>query len=165
MVADRLVKLSEERQVIVFTHRLAFAQLLVSSIGEYNKVQSELETPNIIDCKQIELRNRPLGEPTEPTYHGALKMKNALNNIKSRDIALLKKQYKNGEYESYDNGIKSLCSDFRKIVEQGFIAIRHEELNAQLSFGVSLLFADRCFDQFVGVQIGKQNVKFKHIAV
>lgn len=29
MVADRLVKLSEERQVIVFTHRLAFAQLLV----------------------------------------------------------------------------------------------------------------------------------------
>ena len=119
MVADRLVKLSEERQVIVFTHRLAFAQLLVSSIGEYNKAQSELETPNIIDCKQIELRNRPLGEPTEPTYHGALKMKNALNNIKSRDIALLKKQYKNGEYESYDNGIKSLCSDFRKIVEQG----------------------------------------------
>ena len=78
MVADRLVKLSEERQVIVFTHRLAFAQLLVSSIGEYNKAQSELETPNIIDCKQIELRNRPLGEPTEPTYHGALKMKNAL---------------------------------------------------------------------------------------
>lgn len=119
MVADRLVKLSIERQVIVFTHRLAFAQLLVSSIGEYNKAQSELETPLIIDCKQIELRNRPLGEPTEPTYHGALKMKNALNNIKSRDIALLKEQYKNGEYESYDNGIKSLCSDFRKIVEQG----------------------------------------------
>lgn len=119
MVADRLVKLSTERQVIVFTHRLAFAQLLVSSIGEYNKAHSELETPLIIDCKQIELRNRPLGEPTEPTYHGALKMKNALNNIKSRDIALLKKQYKNGEYESYDNGIKSLCSDIRKIVEQG----------------------------------------------
>lgn len=119
MVADRLVKLSERRQVIVFTHRLAFAQLLVSSVGEYNKAQSELETPNIIDCKQIELRNRPLGEPTEPTYHGALKMKNALNKVKNRDIVLLKKQYKNGEYESYDNGIKSLCSDFRKIVEQG----------------------------------------------
>lgn len=119
MVADRLVKLSERRQVIVFTHRLAFAQLLVSSVGEYNKAQSELETPNIIDCKQIELRNRPLGEPTEPTYHGALKMKKALNKVKNRDIVLLKKQYKNGEYESYDNGIKSLCSDFRKIVEQG----------------------------------------------
>lgn len=46
-------------------------------------------------------------------------MKNALNKVKNRDIVLLKKQYKNGEYESYDNGIKSLCSDFRKIVEQG----------------------------------------------
>lgn len=119
MVADRLVKLSEERQVIVFTHRLAFAQLLISSIGEHNLAQSKLDTPSIIDCKQIELRSNPLGEPTEPTYHGAVKMKTALNKIKSHNIALLKLQYASGEYESYDNGIKSLCSDFRKIVEQG----------------------------------------------
>lgn len=139
MVADRLVKLSVERQVIVFTHRLAFAQLLVSSIGEYNKAQSELDNPSIIDCKQIELRNRPLGEPTEPTYHGALKMKNALNNIKNHDIALLKKQYKSGEYESYDNGIKSLCSDFRKIVEQGIETDLLSKIVTRFGYSVNTL--------------------------
>lgn len=119
MVADRLVNLSKERQVIVFTHRLAFAQLLVSSIGEYNQTQLKSEYPELIDLKHIELRNRPLGEPSEPTYRGTIKMKNALNDVKNRDIPLLKKQYQNREYESYDNGIKSLCSNFRKIVEQG----------------------------------------------
>ncbi len=139
MVADRLVNLSTERQVIVFTHRLAFAQLLVSSIGEYNKTQSELGTPIIIDCKQIELRNRPLGEPTEPTYNGALKMKNALNNLKNRDIALLKKLYKSGEYESYDNGIKSLCSDFRKIVEQGIETDLLSKIVTRFGYSVNTL--------------------------
>lgn len=118
-VADRLVKLSTERQVIVFTHRLAFAQLLVSSLNDYNESQCKNDNPIIIDFKQIELRNKPLGEPTEPTYRGTLKMKNALNNIKNHNIAILKKQYKSGEYENYNNGIKSLCSDLRKIVEQG----------------------------------------------
>lgn len=139
MVADRLVKLSVERQVIVFTHRLAFAQLLVSSIGEYNKAQSVSETHRIIDCKQIELRNRPLGEPTEPTYHGALKMKNALNNIKNHDIALLKKLYEGGKYENYDNGIKSLCSDFRKIVEQGIETDLLSKIVTRFSYSVNTL--------------------------
>mgnify|MGYP004686518485 CR=1 FL=1 len=139
MVADRLVKLSVERQVIVFTHRLAFAQLLVSSIGEYNKAQSESETHSLIDCKQIELRNRPLGEPTEPTYHGALKMKNALNNIKNNDIALLKKLYEGGEYENYDNGIKSLCSDFRKIVEQGIETDLLSKIVTRFGYSVNTL--------------------------
>ena len=139
MVADRLVNLSAERQVIVFTHRLAFAQLLVSSMGEYNKAQSELEIPNMIEYKQIELRNRPLGEPTEPTYHGALKMKNALNALKNNDISQLKKQYKDGEYESFDKGIKSLCSDFRKIVEQGIETDLLSKIVTRFGYSVNTL--------------------------
>jgi energy-coupling factor transporter ATP-binding protein EcfA2 len=139
MVANRLVQLSLERQVIVFTHRLAFAQLLVSSIDEYNKNQLELEQPHPIDLKQVELRNRPLGEPVNPTYHGATKMKNALNNLKNRDIALLKKLYKNGEYESYDNGIKSLCSDFRKIVEQGIETDLLSKIVTRFGYSVNTL--------------------------
>lgn len=116
MVADRLIKLSTERQVIVFTHRLAFSQLLVSSIDAYNKAQSKSDQ---IICKQIELRNRPLGEPSEPTYRSNFDMIPALNNLKNKDIARVKKMLKNGDYIGYDQGVKSLCSDFRKIVEQG----------------------------------------------
>lgn len=138
-VADRLVKLSIGRQVIVFTHRLAFAQLLVSSVDEYNKSQYESTQPEIIQLKQIELRDKPLGEPSEPTYHGALKMKNALNDLKNRDISLLKKQYKNGEYELYDKGIKSLCSEFRMIVEQGIETDLLSKIVTRFGYSVNTL--------------------------
>lgn len=118
-VANRLVALSSERQVIVFTHRLAFAQLLLSSVDEYNNKQQELEKTSPVIIEQIELRNAPLGEPINPNYHGATKMKNALSLMKTKDVVNLKRKYKDGDYDSYRNGIKSLCSDFRTIIEQG----------------------------------------------
>ncbi len=138
MVAQRLVSLSNERQVIVFTHRLAYAQLLVSCRDEFNKAQLESKLP-IIDVKQIELRNSPLGEPTTPTYRGDVKLKNALNSLLINDIPFLKKCYDNGEYESYDKGIKSLCSDFRKIVEQGIETDLLSKIVTRFDYAVSSL--------------------------
>lgn len=117
-VADRLVKLSCERQVIVFTHRLAFAELLSSSVDKYNNSQTEPGTLSEIVLRQIELRNKPLGEPTDPSYNGSKNIKEALKPLK-QEVVRLKKQYKNQEYEAYDSGIQSLCSKLRKIVEHG----------------------------------------------
>ena len=112
-VAKRLVRLSTERQVIVFTHRLAFSELLKSCVDNYNNEQhAELK------LKLVELRNSPLGEPSDPPYIGSANIKTALNNL-SKSIPNLKKLQEEGRYEEYDNGIKSLCSDFRKVVEQG----------------------------------------------
>lgn len=112
-VAKRLVRLSDERQVIVFTHRLAFSELLKSCVDDYNNEQhAELK------LKLVELRNSPLGEPSDPPYIGSVNIKIALNNL-SKSIPNLKKLQEEGRYEEYDNGIKSLCSDFRKVVEQG----------------------------------------------
>ncbi len=117
-VADRLVKLSCERQVIVFTHRLAFAELLSSSVDKYNNSQTKPGTLHEIVLRQIELRNKPLGEPTDPSYNGSKNIKEALKPLK-QEVVRLKKQYKNQEYEAYDSGIQSLCSKLRKIVEHG----------------------------------------------
>ena len=119
MVAKRLVKLSHERQVIVFTHRLAFAQLLFSCNEAYNATHYNEEGHEALKVKQVELRHLPLGEPQEPSYHGAKQMKDALKSLKNNEIILLKKQFKNKEYESYNDGIKALCSKLRIIVEHG----------------------------------------------
>ena len=118
-VAKRLVKLSHERQVIVFTHRLAFAQLLFSCNESYNATHYNEEGYEALKVKQVELRHLPLGEPQEPSYHGAKQMKDALKSLKSNEIIQLKKQFKNQEYESYNSGIKALCSKLRIIVEHG----------------------------------------------
>lgn len=115
-VAERLVQLSRERQVIVFTHRLAFAQLLVSCNDELNKGDSSYRQ---VSVKEIELRRNPLGEPDEPYYRASRKMDKALNNLQDSQINTLKKQFKNGEYQAYNSGIQALCSNIRKIVEQG----------------------------------------------
>lgn len=112
-VAKRLVRLSDERQVIVFTHRLAFSELLKSCVDDYNNEQhAELK------LKLVELRNSPLGEPSELQYIGSASIDKALGKLSDK-IPRLKKLQKEGSYDEYDNGIKSLCSDLRKAVEHG----------------------------------------------
>ena len=137
-VANRLVKLSSERQVIVFTHRLAFAQLLLSCVDEYNK-QKQDDDFCPVDIKQIELRSKPLGEPVNPKYRGTTSMKNALNHMKQNDVVALKRMIKSGDYENLDKGIQSLCSDFRKIIEQGIETDLLQKIVTRFGYSVNTL--------------------------
>ncbi len=66
----------------------------------------------------VELRNSPLGEPSELQYIGSASIDKALGKLSDK-IPRLKKLQKEGSYDEYDNGIKSLCSDLRKAVEHG----------------------------------------------
>lgn len=124
-VAKRLIQLSMERQVVVFTHRLAFAQLLHQSVSEYNAEASRAGKPNRAQIKHIELRNSPLGQPTEPTYLQRIKMASALKNMINSDIAQVKRLQKDGDYGTADHMIQSLAARFRNLIEQG---IEHELL-------------------------------------
>lgn len=137
-VADRLVKLSCERQVIVFTHRLAFAELLSSSVKRYNDSQSKPELPSKIELQQIELRNMPLGEPMDHSYSSFSNLSKALSPLK-QDIERLKKQRKNQEYEAYDSGIQALCSKLRKIVEHGIETDLLSGIVTRFSYSVQTL--------------------------
>lgn len=137
-VASRLVKLSSERQVIVFTHRLAFAQLLLSCVDEYNKQKQDGDFCPV-DIKQIELRSKPLGEPVNPKYRGATSMRNALKYMKGHDLVDLNRMYKTGDYENYEKGIQSLCSDFRKIVEQGIETDLLQKIVTRFGYSVNSL--------------------------
>lgn len=129
-VAKRLVRLSTERQVIVFTHRLAFAQLLEEATKNYN-VQKILEEGTArAQIKHIELLNNPLGEPTSPSYTKQMKFEKSINQLLNHDLAQVKRLKANGDYGLANTCLRAVCDEFRVIVENG---IESELLNGVVS--------------------------------
>lgn len=129
-VARRLIQLSTERQVIVFTHRLAFAQLLESACVEFNEDTARSNKPEHACTTHIELRNSPLGQPSKPTYVGKLKVDSAVSNLLNQEIAQVKRLQNEGEFELADAKILSICTTFRNIVEYG---VEHDLLSGVVS--------------------------------
>lgn len=111
-VARRLIRLSTERQVIVFTHRLAFAQKLNAGVAEYNAKAADRAA-----ITHVELRRSPLGEPSAPSHLKEFPMKTAAGEMLKR-LSRVRAAQEAGDYETADSIIQTLCSDFRKAVEQ-----------------------------------------------
>ena len=131
-VAKQLAKLSLQRQVIVFTHRLAFAELLNCCMSELRENLGLLEVD--APFNYIELLKRPLGEPVLNGKYNTLKFANALNKFKDADLRKLYELQVAGEYELFADKLQSLCSRFRKIIEKGIetellsgIVLRHNK--------------------------------------
>lgn len=110
-VAKRLVELSEHRQVIVFTHR-------ISLLGALN----DLENPT---CVHIRREHWGCGEHgVVPLF--AKKPLKALNELKNQRLAQARKLLDSHGTEVYAPLAKSICSDFRilleRVVEVEFLA-------------------------------------------
>ncbi|HIF9186658.1 TPA: AAA family ATPase [Photobacterium damselae] len=110
-VAKRLVELSEHRQVIVFTHR-------ISLLGALN----DLGNPT---CVHIRREHWGCGEHgVVPLF--AKKPLKALNELKNQRLAQARKLLDSHGTESYAPLAKSICSDFRilleRVVEVEFLA-------------------------------------------
>jgi len=117
-VAERLVQLSLERQVIVFTHRLTFANLLEHSIKQVNDTLTDKNYSQQASVTFIELRNSPLGQPMEPSFKVG-KLDREANNMKCRDLAQLRKLWESENYTLYEESLRSLCSRIRILIESG----------------------------------------------
>ena len=74
-----------------------------------------------------------------PKYRGTTSMKNALNHMKQNDVVALKRMIKSGDYENLDKGIQSLCSDFRKIIEQGIETDLLQKIVTRFGYSVNTL--------------------------
>jgi len=107
-VVQRLVKLSKERQVIVFTHRLSLLGL-IQHYGE--KASCELHV--------ICVRQEPwgTGEPGD-TPLWAAKPKKANNILLNQRLPDARDMYKSKGQQAYDVYAQSLCSEFRKLLEK-----------------------------------------------
>lgn len=111
-VARSLVELSFQRQVIIFTHRLAFADALISINKTIFKERREKEKLNF-----IELLNKPLGNPKEKVKYNSKDFVGFLKNINNSTIPQLIDQEKNGEDEIFKFTMQGICSELRNHIE------------------------------------------------
>lgn len=114
-VVSRLVDLARVRQVIIFTHRLSLVTLLESAV---KKVKEHPDIPNIaFDVQTLRRLDKTSGILTGQSARDS-KPKAAINKLLNESLNQLKKHQAEGDAESYDLMAKSLCSDFRIIVER-----------------------------------------------
>jgi hypothetical protein len=106
--ARRLVELSNSRQVIIFTHRL--------SLLEY--VQDAADKAGIGPVVVISIRREywGLGEPSEPSTK-EMRPEGALDQLSKR-LEQARATLQQAGQTAYDDLAKSICSDFRIMIEQ-----------------------------------------------
>lgn len=107
-VVQRLVNLSSDRQVIVFTHRLS----LVALLQEYRKRKGC--EPSVV-C----VRSEPwgTGEPGD-TLLFAKKPDKALNVLLNENLAKARKAYDEEGQLAYTPVAKAICTEFRILLER-----------------------------------------------
>jgi len=101
---DRLIELSRDRQVLVFTHRL-------SLLGEINE--------RAITLKQVHIKKEfwGSGEIGEIPLFGK-KPENALKNLKNSRLVRAKKVLEEYGTDEYYPLAKAICSDYRILLER-----------------------------------------------
>lgn len=107
-VVQRLIELSQDRQVIVFTHRLS----LLGTVRHFAEKKS-LKL-NVVSVRSVEWGT---GEPASiPISQNDIKT--ALNTLMNQRYQEAKKADKDGEFEHSEILRKSMCSDFRTLLER-----------------------------------------------
>lgn len=107
-VVQRLIELSQDKQVIVFTHRLS----LLGTVRHFAEKKSI--KPDVVSIRSTDWGT---GEPAPiPLSQGDIKT--ALNTLMNQRYQDAKKASDNGEFEHAEILLKSICSDFRTLVER-----------------------------------------------
>ncbi|WP_321531382.1 AAA family ATPase [uncultured Desulfuromonas sp.] len=107
-VVQRLIKLSQDKQVIVFTHRLS----LLGTVRHY--AEKKTIKPDVVSIRSADWGT---GEPA-PIPLSQSDIKSALNTLMNHRCQDAKKACENGEFEHAEILLKSICSDFRTLVER-----------------------------------------------
>lgn len=107
-VVQRLIELAKDKQVIVFTHRLS----LLGTVRHFAEKKSI--KPDVVSIRSMDWGT---GEPAPiPLSHSDIK--SALNTLMNQRYQEAKKAGENGEFENVEMILKSICSDFRTLVER-----------------------------------------------
>jgi wobble nucleotide-excising tRNase len=106
-VAKRLIKLSQENQVIIFTHRMP----LISTIKHLAEKES-------IKIEVVNIRSTDWGkgEPA-PIPLSQNDIKTTLNLINER-VVFLTKNKNDLDFIKTESDVKSICSEFRILIEK-----------------------------------------------
>jgi len=101
---ERLIQLSESRQVIVFTHRLSFLGLISDKVKDLDVIHIRLETWGA-------------GEAGDVPLYGK-KPDAALNELQDKRLSQARKVFETKGSDDYYPLGKSICSDFRILLER-----------------------------------------------
>lgn len=104
-VIARLIELSQERQVLVFTHRLSFLGIMSDKAGD------------ALNCISIRREDWGTGEVGQVPIYGK-NPKGALNTLKQERVRIAENMLNEHGSEIYYPLAKSICSDFRIIIER-----------------------------------------------
>jgi energy-coupling factor transporter ATP-binding protein EcfA2 len=107
-VVQRLIELSQDKQVIVFTHRLS----LLGTVRHFAEKKSI--KPDVVSIRSTDWGT---GEPA-PIPLSQSDIKTSLNTLMNQRYQDTKKANENGEFEYAEILLKSICSDFRTLVER-----------------------------------------------
>lgn len=107
-VVQRLIELSQEKQIIVFTHRLS----LLGTVRHFAEKKSI--KPDVVSIRSADWGT---GEPA-PIPLLQRDIKTALNTLMNQRYQGAKKASENGKFEHSEILLKSICSDFRTLVER-----------------------------------------------
>lgn len=107
-VVQRLIELSQDKQVIVFTHRLS----LLGTVRYF----SEKKNKNL-DVVSIRSADWGTGEPA-PIPLSQSDIKSTLNTLMNQRYQDARIASEKGEFEHAEILLKSICSDFRALVER-----------------------------------------------
>jgi energy-coupling factor transporter ATP-binding protein EcfA2 len=107
-VVQRLIELSKDKQVIVFTHRLS----LLGTVRYF--AEKKTIKPDVVSIHSADWGT---GEPA-PIPLSQNDIKTALNTLMNQRYQDAKKASENGEFEHAEILLKSICSDFRILVER-----------------------------------------------
>lgn len=107
-VVQRLIELSQDKQVIVFTHRLSLLGT-VKQLSEKKGMKTDVISIRSADWGAGEPASIPLSQSD---------IKTALNRLIDQRHQSAKKSSESGDFETAEILIKSICSDFRILLER-----------------------------------------------
>ncbi len=107
-VVQRLIELSQDKQVIVFTHRLS----LLGTVRHF--AEKKTIKPDVVSIRSADWGT---GEPA-PIPLSQSDIKSALNTLMNQRYQDAKKASESDKFEHAEILLKSICSDFRTLVER-----------------------------------------------
>ncbi|MBD8617141.1 hypothetical protein IFT69_25880 [Pseudomonas putida] len=114
-VVERLVALSQTRQVIIFTHRLSLVALIEAVTKKWESIPG---MPSVKPTLTSLQRMAKTAGIVATASARDLKPESAVRGLIDNAITRLKKHQENAEVDAYEALGKSACSDFRIIVEK-----------------------------------------------
>lgn len=116
-VVERLLALAKTRQVIVFTHRLSLLALLEDAVEAEMRVAAAGATTTSLSVVTL----RRIGDSTGSTDELDVRHKKPKSGcavLRDQKLPQIRKLAEQGSAAEYDSAVKSLCGDFRILVER-----------------------------------------------